>query len=1001
MPKNPKGGTKERLGVGPKGPRKKKLPRNGTVPVRLTQFLSVVAPELSTELREAMGEGRPTSKTDLDAAFRKFLRVARGGGGLRSNSTQKKITNFELDGVTAGQRRRQMVREELDAVRTYQRENLADELARINHSCIAVDLERFRVFMQSAIAGPRLTCTGDDVLRRRWQVLHACKMTMGPALWPDEAVVGDVEDTARPVGVDRCAYECVLAIPGKESYRDYFTRTTALRVAATELFDAANPLLMGDEQLCDNMDTALLCITHRTCRAFDLVTTYECCNFHMEPFLGGMNDITSLRRFVYTRHGEAFATTPPHEWGWGDVPGRVARGQFVRILEELLLQNEGLNWAAVQDEYEDVLMEDSKTFPGRGVLAGDRSMTRLPLSGACLMERYRGELAAELMCMVYRVFNADVEVVSEVNRLVNEDEQMPLLPEYDGLAATNTYGDLFDGTKYEEGGIERGRCYVRRLVYTCLRTSWFLHSPIAPSILNALELGASLTGFVDERHADPDTVDSENDEWVDSAGPILQRHREFGIALRNGSAEAESLNAERIMLDAGGNVIQRTSAAAGRCGKRYVTRAVVAVSLVNMWKWKGTIFTSGLVCCLVVDTYGTIYVIKSLGGFVGGIVQQCYIGMDSMLLQPTREFFKRQMEIWIPQAIGEGARRGAEAAGASAKTAEVVGNVAQRGTTLAREGVRVHHSITKSAFRSVYGAFRAGADGLAGISTGAAPSAATAMAVGGSANIGAGLDEGAASPSVEVLTGPAIAIFHPTTDQSSYVGKTFEQRITAEGTPPALRDIWTWPIVGEETQAAATAPPLVAQPPPTRFALLESCDCITMLGAVSAANGTVLEPPLDVGSPIPRVGTAAVESVLMTAVGFASKSLSAPEPLPDADEDGLPDVLNMDSLDRSELEALFGTDGEEKRDVLRRLDPALYRYGTFEVVDRAFTRLQSGAIEPRSYTSAAVNDSVLDLVAPLSSVGLMPHAHALLSRKVDDTAASHEPVFSVPEAHQE
>ena len=64
------------------------------------------------------------------------------------------------------------------------------------------------------------------------QVLHACKMTMGPSLWPDEAAIGDDEESAmRPSGVDRCAYECVLAIAGAASYKNYFKRTTALRVA--------------------------------------------------------------------------------------------------------------------------------------------------------------------------------------------------------------------------------------------------------------------------------------------------------------------------------------------------------------------------------------------------------------------------------------------------------------------------------------------------------------------------------------------------------------------------------------------------------------------------------------------------------------------------------------------------------------------------------------------------------------------------------------------------
>ena len=56
MPKKPKGAAADRAAVGKgQGVRKNKLPRNGRVPVRVTKFLDVVAPELSLELREQTG----------------------------------------------------------------------------------------------------------------------------------------------------------------------------------------------------------------------------------------------------------------------------------------------------------------------------------------------------------------------------------------------------------------------------------------------------------------------------------------------------------------------------------------------------------------------------------------------------------------------------------------------------------------------------------------------------------------------------------------------------------------------------------------------------------------------------------------------------------------------------------------------------------------------------------------------------------------------------------
>ena len=70
--------------------------------------------------------------------------------------------------MLSDRRRRKMVLAELDAVRTNQRENLTEELANMHHSCISTDLERFSLFMQSTVAGPRPpTCTGVDAIRRR------------------------------------------------------------------------------------------------------------------------------------------------------------------------------------------------------------------------------------------------------------------------------------------------------------------------------------------------------------------------------------------------------------------------------------------------------------------------------------------------------------------------------------------------------------------------------------------------------------------------------------------------------------------------------------------------------------------------------------------------------------------------------------------------------------------------------------------------------------------
>lgn len=962
------------------GIRRNRLPRNGRATVTVPKFITKIAPQLAREL-EILGKGtRKVTTQEFIAGFKKLQRIA---GEMDDDlyDSAGKLKAFKT--LKTDQDRAKMIRQELDQLRAQQRVRLTHELAKLQHGCLAKDLSRFAGVSRSWLAGPALTCTpgSQEEVLRRFELLVACQRSMGLD-WPKEVAIDIEAGVAGPLAVQRCAYEAILALSGADSFRQYWRKTSELRAAMGEVFDLAEPGSGNwDPRLCDSMDTAMLCIDHTNMRKFNMVSCYTLADYHSEPFIGALKRDRGLIKLVYGRHGPAYTDMPKHEWGWGDIRGRIARGRLLRVIEEILLQIPKLNWAAVQESYAAILFADDYFEPGRTVIGGDGKTQRLPLTGANLMELFDGEMAAEFNAMLYRMLHAGDENRERIDEILDDDEEMPTLPAYVGPSNTETYASVFTYEE-EDGAEEMARSYVQRLMYTAYASSWFLRSPACPAALCSLERACSLKwsevlewsalpqGMFDVMYDSFDEELGQSD--AEQAARILWTHRDFGLRLGDGRSEAQTANARRIMLDAAGASIG-DGGYKQPCGQDYNAQAIAAVSLVTMWDRKIILLAGGIICTLVLaPESGAAYALYTIGGFSKYLLMQTYAGLDAIMNHPGISGATGRVAKWAVPAFTRLFGRtilapvpgGQAASEALAKGIEIVVAADAASEAFENKVVGFVEGAATGVFRAVFGG---GAGDVAGAALGAAPSG----------DIAAVFSVGADGS--QIIDGVGITVIDLSSGDYGYVGQTYDPAVA----PPGLADIATWPMVGQP--ASSTTPP----PPPPQAAIdvLRATDALTLLAAMAAAEGTANDPPLADDSPVSKVGSHVADINGFSAVGYATLlERQAQVPVNSTNEY---EVKNISALGKRELRMLFGGDQATKRQILMRMDTELYRAGATARVDGPVTRLQSGATQSRSYVAASAID-VLDIVAPLASTSFS--YRPLVARKAEPM------LFPIPES---
>jgi hypothetical protein len=362
-----------------------------------------------------------------------------------------------------------LIKEEIDKLRDEQRTYMFEQAKLVSR----VDIQEMIKHFDDGDAGFS-TCTDEDKGSRRSELLAAVKGMMGPK-W----TIGPAQEA------QMCAFEFIIAARGMDDYQK-FAAAAPLREAARSLF--ADP---STTNLCNATDGAVLCTGHEGLRKAKMFMPYLSVEQFADPFIETFPEskkrgpMTASQKAFYQRVfekralGSDIGDSPelPHAFAqYGDVHGRIVRGQLVRLLEEFLKEDTRVDWYEVMSEFgEDVCPTGTD---------GDQS-------GAVLMEYYDGELACELECMLWRARNGDRVDGREA---VKPRNRMPDLPAYRsplmGDMVLETFEKLFPVDE-ELDDRQKGRQYIRRLVYTSLQCSWFLHSPSHPAMIATLERAAN------------------------------------------------------------------------------------------------------------------------------------------------------------------------------------------------------------------------------------------------------------------------------------------------------------------------------------------------------------------------------------------------------------------------------------------------------------------------------------------------------------------------------
>ena len=323
--------------------------------------------------------------SDQQEAMRVLEQDAVRLGVRKRNEQTALLTRYA---AAEGDEKRAIWNERLNAVRAVQRQQFFTSFSQIGHARISNDM--FTLPDRLRRSPPARTANEYQEQDYRARLIKAVMRLHGLTRWP-----GTPPGGAEP---KLCAYHAlVVAGGGPDQLTRFLSRTAAVREAQQRLFDG------GD--LCGQIDTGLLGISHTDAAKF--FTFYGTFKHHASVFFPddgttGTNEIDplTLMRTVGSRRIGAEAPPKP-AWGWGDAASRVVCGRMIRFLEELAFERSVAEGQRPIERLQAV--PEINAFLRR--VNEDTTGTPGPLSGDVFMEEYDGELASELIYMLWRIFN--------------------------------------------------------------------------------------------------------------------------------------------------------------------------------------------------------------------------------------------------------------------------------------------------------------------------------------------------------------------------------------------------------------------------------------------------------------------------------------------------------------------------------------------------------------------------------------------------------------------
>lgn len=466
------------------------------------------------------------------AAFRFLTQAGKNAMAFGSRRADARFAKFK---AASEEERNVMIENEINRVKDLQRDMLVQSLKGVTHACWGEDLKSFSRQLTGRRAPLlRIGREGDENIRRG-EIIRAVTVLQG-GLWP-------VDLFGNP---KRCAHDTVLLVGGADMYQAYMQKCGRLRVAQAELFSGG--------EVCGVMDTALLCVSHQQMRESRLCSSYIMFDFHAEPFIGSMVDggQAFVQRFCQTRYS-ATNPMPRHEKlepGFSDEFGRVARGRFLRIVELMLLQKTELGWDDVQGSFNALIPGFLRSYRVDGLPVTNINPED-GVTGDWLCERYDGEIAAELVAIQWRILHNDPGWGSGTNNM----PKLPLWADVNEVGTETWNVEFMSGIATDRASIDRdfgreiARAYVRRLMYTAASTSWFLHSPLSVALIMSIErdVAGRPLNTISQLGSYATIYNGEDGSPAKVFGDMIRAHRDTGLRIGDGRAEAQSYNVTLIV----------------------------------------------------------------------------------------------------------------------------------------------------------------------------------------------------------------------------------------------------------------------------------------------------------------------------------------------------------------------------------------------------------------------------------------------------------------------
>ncbi len=407
------------------------------------------------------------------------------------------------------QERTRIIAKVIEHCRMTQRVQLLKELHALQHhsvSQLATDLEKLATQINENPPQTTISQISEGQRRREW--ISAIQTMLGGNL-PTSSMF------------ELCGYDGLLMACGTDEFQMYVQKTGRLRAAQQKLFD--------NESICDTIDTVLLCFSHAQCREYSKfgLSFYNSFDTVASAFFADFDDETKRAELVRTRRFKNDSPPLPAWWRtWGDFKYRLACKEFFRVVEANLLDLEDLKWG------DNVQLRDFKEVIG---------LTKTGLmTGSVFIEEFEGEIATEMMCVLFRCFSGDDPNLQAI------DNRMPDIPTYvDGLQGSYTYDDVFT---FSTGASrkEKARAYVHRTLYTSLKHSWLLHAPAAPALFGALVRCANTLGFEARSLLPQESID----DGVKTNTPVkicMHLHREVAISICTGKQKTAQKNLSNFL----------------------------------------------------------------------------------------------------------------------------------------------------------------------------------------------------------------------------------------------------------------------------------------------------------------------------------------------------------------------------------------------------------------------------------------------------------------------